>query len=74
MATLPAPEGTLVDVYGPHLHHVTPGPQEPPDRLVKTHCCFCCVQCGIQLKVRNDRVVGFETWEDFPVNQGKLCP
>jgi assimilatory nitrate reductase catalytic subunit len=74
MATLPAPEGTLVDVYGPHLNHVTPGPQEPPDRLVKTHCCFCGVQCGIQLKVKNDRVVGFEPWEDFPVNQGKLCP
>ncbi|HLQ21825.1 MAG TPA: molybdopterin-dependent oxidoreductase, partial [Gemmatimonadales bacterium] len=74
MATLPASEGTLVDVYGPHLNHVTRGPQEPPDRLVKTHCCFCGVQCGIQLKVRNDRVVGFEPWEDFPVNQGKLCP
>lgn len=74
MATLPAAEGTLVDVYGPHLNYVTPGPQEPPDRLVKTHCCFCGVQCGIQLKVRNDRVVGFEPWEDFPVNQGKLCP
>jgi assimilatory nitrate reductase catalytic subunit len=74
MATLPAAEGTLVDVYGPHLNHVTPGPQEAPDRLVKTHCCFCGVQCGIQLKVRNDRVVGFEPWEDFPVNQGKLCP
>jgi assimilatory nitrate reductase catalytic subunit len=74
MATLPAPEGTLVDIYGPHLNHVTPGPQEPPDRLVKTHCCFCGVQCGIQLKVKNDRVVGFEPWEDFPVNQGKLCP
>jgi assimilatory nitrate reductase catalytic subunit len=23
-----------------------------PDRLVKTHCCFCGQQCGIQLKVK----------------------
>lgn len=45
-----------------------------PDRLVKTHCCFCGVQCGIQLKVRDEKVVGFEPWEEFPVNQGKLCP
>lgn len=44
------------------------------DKLVKTHCCFCGVQCGIQLKVKENKVVGFEPWEEFPVNQGKLCP
>jgi assimilatory nitrate reductase catalytic subunit len=44
------------------------------ERLVKTHCCFCGQQCGIQLRVRDNRVVGFEPWEDFPFNQGKLCP
>ena len=74
MATLPALESTLIDGYGPHLSRAVSGPLEPPDRLVKTHCCFCGVQCGIQLKVKNDRVVGFEPWDDFPVNQGKLCP
>jgi assimilatory nitrate reductase catalytic subunit len=47
---------------------------DPPDRLVKTHCCFCGQQCGIQLKVRDNRVVGFEPWEDFPFNRGMLCP
>jgi hypothetical protein len=31
--------------------------------LVKTHCCFCGQQCGIQLKVRNNEVIGFEPWE-----------
>jgi assimilatory nitrate reductase catalytic subunit len=41
---------------------------------VKTHCCFCGQQCGIQLRVRNNKVVGFEPWEDFPFNRGKLCP
>lgn len=45
-----------------------------PDRLVKTHCCFCGQQCGIQLKVKGNEVIGFEPWEDFPFNQGMLCP
>jgi assimilatory nitrate reductase catalytic subunit len=45
-----------------------------PDRLVKTHCCFCGQQCGIQLKVKDNEVVGFEPWEDFPFNKGMLCP
>jgi assimilatory nitrate reductase catalytic subunit len=44
------------------------------DRLVPTHCCFCGQQCGIILKVKNNKVVGFEPREDFPFNQGKLCP
>src|SRR5439155_10947073 len=45
-----------------------------PDKLVKTRCCFCGVQCGIQLKVKDNQVVGFEPWEEFPVNRGMLCP
>ena len=45
-----------------------------PDTLVKTHCCFCGQQCGIQLKVKDNEVIGFEPWEDFPFNQGMLCP
>ncbi len=45
-----------------------------PDKLVKTHCCFCGQQCGIQLKVKGDEVVGFEPWEEFPSNRGMLCP
>jgi assimilatory nitrate reductase catalytic subunit len=32
------------------------------------------MQCGIQLKVRNEKVVGFEPWEEFPFNHGMLCP
>jgi assimilatory nitrate reductase catalytic subunit len=45
-----------------------------PERLVKTHCCFCGQQCGIQLKVRVNQVIGFEPWEEFPFNRGMLCP
>ncbi len=45
-----------------------------PDKLVKTHCCFCGQQCGLQLKVKDNQVIGFEPWYDFPFNRGKLCP
>ncbi len=77
MAHLPLPESQLIAQYGPHLNYEPPSGWQAggaPDRLVKTHCCFCGVQCGIQLKVRNEQVIGFEPWEEFPVNQGKLCP
>ena len=75
MATLPADELELIRAFGPHLSANTRGSTEgEPDRLVKTHCCFCGQQCGIQLKVRDNEVVGFEPWEDFPFNRGMLCP
>ena len=66
----------LIDEFGPHLSEIPAGGwnRGEPDRLVKTHCCFCGVQCGIQLKVKDNQVIGFEPWEEFPVNQGKLCP
>jgi assimilatory nitrate reductase catalytic subunit len=42
--------------------------------LVRTHCCFCGQQCGVQLKVKDNEVIGFEPWEEFPFNRGMLCP
>ena len=77
MAKLPAPIPDLVDRFGPHTKGTPAGGWTPigePDRLVKTHCCFCGQQCGIQLKVKDNRVVGFEPWEVFPFFAGKLCP
>jgi assimilatory nitrate reductase catalytic subunit len=79
VAKPPAPIEELTEQYGPHLNYVPLGgwqdeSSNPADRLVKTHCCFCGQQCGIQLKVRDDKVIGFEPWEDFPFNLGKLCP
>jgi assimilatory nitrate reductase catalytic subunit len=77
MATPTLEETQFIDQFGPHPHGTPPGgwgDQGDPDRLVKTHCCFCGVQCGIQLKVKDDAVVGFEPWEDFPLNRGMLCP
>ncbi|HVY45997.1 MAG TPA: molybdopterin oxidoreductase family protein [Minicystis sp.] len=76
MAKLPVRVEELVARFGPRRHDVPPGGwvAAPPDRVVKTHCCFCGQQCGIQLKVKDEKVVGFEPWEDFPFNRGKLCP
>jgi assimilatory nitrate reductase catalytic subunit len=79
LAERPASLEALQEQFGPHRNDAPPGGFEenarrPPDRLVKTHCCFCGQQCGIQLKVRDDKVVGFEPWEEFPFNRGMLCP
>ncbi|MEI8280877.1 MAG: molybdopterin-dependent oxidoreductase, partial [Armatimonadota bacterium] len=77
MAKLPASAKVLEDKFGPHLAYVPPGGwvgRAEPDKIVKTHCCFCGMQCGIQLKVKDNHVIGFEPWEDFPFNKGKLCP
>ena len=77
MARLPLPIVDLVERFGPHRQDVPPGgwvSVGEPDKLVKTHCCFCGQQCGIQLKVKDNQVIGFEPWEDFPFNRGKLCP
>ena len=79
LAKLPGTAEQLRDQFGPHLNYEPEGgwtkeSRTTPDRLVKTHCCFCGQQCGIQLKVRNNHVIGFEPWEDFAFNRGMLCP
>ena len=77
MATIPANTLEIIHQFGPHLAHASPVRLDPgvePDKVVKTHCCFCGQQCGIQLLVKENQVVGFEPWMEFPFNQGKLCP
>ena len=77
MAKLPTTLESIVAEFGPHPHEVPPfgwAPIGEPDRVVKTHCCFCGQQCGIKLKVKDNKVVGFDPWDEFPFNQGKLCP
>ncbi len=67
----------MIETFGPHLAYARGMRTETdiePDRLVKTHCCFCGQQCGMQLKVKDDEVIGIEPWYDFPFNQGKMCP
>jgi assimilatory nitrate reductase catalytic subunit len=79
VATPPQSAERLTAAFGPTRSYEPPGGWVGSERgstptLVKTHCCFCGMQCGIQLKVRDGRVVGFEPWEEFPFNHGMLCP
>ncbi|MEO8430666.1 MAG: molybdopterin oxidoreductase family protein [Acidobacteriota bacterium] len=77
MAILPRPEEILGAAYGPHLNRMEGLRLDTgvePDRIVNTHCCFCGQQCGIQLKVKDNTVIGFEPRYDFPFNRGMLCP
>src|SRR5688572_17738281 len=77
MSTLAAGTLSIIGQFGPHLAYASGSRLDSasePDRLVKTHCCFCGQQCGIQLKVKDEVVTGFEPWMEFPFNKGKLCP
>ncbi|MEX0886954.1 MAG: molybdopterin oxidoreductase family protein [Phycisphaeraceae bacterium] len=77
MATEPTTTLPIIDRFGPHLSEMAGMRMDSgvePDRVVKTHCCFCGQQCGIQLKVKDNEVIGFEPWEEFPFNKGMLCP
>jgi assimilatory nitrate reductase catalytic subunit len=77
MSQLPAETVEIKKRFGPTLAYASGSRLDTgvePDRLVKTHCCFCGQQCGIQLKVSGNEVIGFEPWYSFPFNKGKLCP
>jgi assimilatory nitrate reductase catalytic subunit len=67
----------IIEQFGPHRNYSSGARLETavePDRLVPTHCSFCGMQCGIQLAVKDNEVIGFEPWEEFPFNRGMLCP
>jgi len=73
----PALDLETIREFGPSLVHEREMPaagETGPDKLVKTHCCFCGQQCGVQLKVRANTVIGVEPWYEFPFNRGMLCP
>lgn len=77
MALEPTNLLNVIDRWGPHLAY-NDKPEhnsvETPDKLVDTHCCFCGQQCGVSLKVKDNKVIGFEPRYDFPFNEGMLCP
>ena len=67
------------DKFGPHTSYQIDDQERidagvEAEKLVKTHCCFCGQQCGMQLKVHDNKIIGVEPWEEFPFNKGKLCP
>src|SRR4026208_1374613 len=77
MATVPVDDLKITEGFGPRMSVMTRARLSTtvePDRLVETHCCFCGQEWGIQLKVRDNEVIGFEPWEEFPFNRGMLCP
>ncbi len=44
------------------------------ERWVNSTCGYCSVGCGMQLGVREGKVVSVRGNPDHPVNRGKLCP
>jgi assimilatory nitrate reductase catalytic subunit len=77
MAQSPENTSEFIQAFGPHPAYASCVRLETgvePDNLVQTHCCFCGQQCGIQLKVKDNEIIGFEPWEEFPFNRGMLCP
>lgn len=46
------------------------------EELISTHCCFCGMQCGMNIRVKKEdqSVLGVEPRYDFPMNGGRLCP
>ncbi len=44
------------------------------DRWVRTTCGYCSVGCGMELGVRDNRIVAVKGWDGHPVSNGKLCP
>jgi anaerobic selenocysteine-containing dehydrogenase len=44
------------------------------ERWVNSTCGYCSVGCGMQLGVKDSRVVSVRGNPDHPVNAGKLCP
>src|SRR4029079_19589393 len=67
----------IIEQFGPHLHDEPHGGWRADrviDKVVPTHCPYCAVQCGMNLLVEDNHVVGFEPRYDFPVNEGRLCP
>lgn len=48
----------------------------PNEELVKTHCSYCAMQCGMYLRVntQTNKIIGVEPRYDWPVTLGKMCP
>ncbi|MBK8467544.1 MAG: formate dehydrogenase subunit alpha [Chloracidobacterium sp.] len=68
---------SIIDRFGPHLHDEPYGgwsAERKIDKMVPTHCPYCGMQCGMNLLVEKNHVVGVEPRYDFPVNEGRLCP
>jgi assimilatory nitrate reductase catalytic subunit len=55
MAKLPDQLSEITERFGPHLAYNTGvrlATNVEPDKIVKTHCCFCGQQCGVPRRLR----------------------
>ena len=39
----------------------------------RTHCPYCALNCGLDLRVDDGTVVGFDRWKQSPLTNGALC-
>jgi len=65
----------IIEEFGPHLHDAPHGGWRADrviDRIVPTHCPYCGVQCGMNLLVEKNHVVGFEPRYGFQVNKRRI--
>lgn len=48
----------------------------PGEKLIPTHCSYCGMQCGMNLRVdtSSNQIIGVEPRYEWPVTQGKMCP
>jgi assimilatory nitrate reductase catalytic subunit len=62
----------LKDKYFREIENV----RHPNEKLIKTHCSYCGMQCGMNLRVNTatNKIIGVEPRYDWPVTVGKMCP
>jgi anaerobic selenocysteine-containing dehydrogenase len=72
---------SIADVWGPRTPHAGQWPTridersvETPERWVQSVCVFCSMGCGIDVGVRDGRIVGVRGREVDRVNHGRLGP
>src|SRR3982751_2323081 len=72
---------SISDVWGPRAPHrgewhprVDVRTVEEPDRWVQSACIYCSTGCGIDIGVKDGRIVGVRGREVDRVNRGRLGP
>lgn len=66
------PEDKVYDKFYRDIANLT----HPNEKLIKTHCSYCGMQCGMNLRVdtSQNKIIGVEPRYDWPVTLGKMCP
>src|SRR4051812_17606069 len=74
---------SIADIYGERAPYFGDGRwperideslQEEPDRLVQSCCVLCTNGCGLDVAVKDNRIVGVRGRADDAVNRGRLGP